>query len=309
MEQIRGIRQARDDVKGAVRFFNSIRHAPLVELSFGIGSDSLIEGPPVEGISSLEKLRIEWYADDDPNVPGNSADHLYHLIRPSLQTLVELKVENYPETGGVDLDIRLLSDAGKTLRVFDWTMLNHDEAIQVDAIPEIFPRLTKLVLEWRRNEDEHSLRWKMMSLKYQLQDSHLLSLEKNTNLDELQLSSDLEEDIEDTVRGDNDYAWYVRCYKRRLETTRKISDAMPRLRKCRWLQLGTGSYGRYMIHRFVIEERLPSPGEHQVVHVLRGIRQRWMGDDKPDRYEGGIVKCKLEDLPGDIIDEFDPEDR
>jgi hypothetical protein len=42
-----------------------------------------------------------------------------------------------------------------------------------------------------------------------------------------------------------------------------------------------------------------------VTRVVRGIKQDWMGRDY-DR-GGGIVKCKLEDLPGDIIGQNDVE--
>ncbi|KAG6827274.1 hypothetical protein H0H92_012510 [Tricholoma furcatifolium] len=280
-----------------LQFFDTIRQAPLSELVFVSRSDSVVEGLPVEGISSLEKLSIQWRADDNPSIPGSSVDHLYHLIRPSLQTLIELELINIPETTAVDLDIRVLRDAGQTLQALSWMTLNHDDIL--DTIPEIFPRLIKLALKWYRNEDRHSLRWK---------DSHVLSLAKNTNLVELQLSSDFEADTGDTIRADRDYAWYIRCYKRRLETTRKISTAMPQLRKCNWLQLGVSSYNNSMTHRFVIEERLPSGVGDQLVHVVRGIRQMWMGSDQQDQFGGGIVRCKLEDLPGDIIDEIDPRD-
>jgi len=43
-----------------------------------------------------------------------------------------------------------------------------------------------------------------------------------------------------------------------------------------------------------------------VTRVVRGIKQDWMGRDHDDE-GGGIVKCKLEDLPGDIIGQNDVE--
>ena len=45
-----------------------------------------------------------------------------------------------------------------------------------------------------------------------------------------------------------------------------------------------------------------------VTRVVRGIKQHWMGRDHDTRSRvGGIVKCKLEDLPGDIIGQNDDE--
>ena len=42
-----------------------------------------------------------------------------------------------------------------------------------------------------------------------------------------------------------------------------------------------------------------------MTRVVRGIKQQWMGRDH-DTWRG-IVKCKLEDLPGDIIGRNDIE--
>jgi hypothetical protein len=46
----------------------------------------------------------------------------------------------------------------------------------------------------------------------------------------------------------------------------------------------------------------------KLTRVVRGIKQDWMGRDYSTPYRGGgIVKCKLEDLPGDIIGQNDIE--
>ena len=43
-----------------------------------------------------------------------------------------------------------------------------------------------------------------------------------------------------------------------------------------------------------------------MTRVVRGIKQPWMGRDHDTRHQGGgIVNCKLEDLPGDIIGQND----
>ena len=55
-----------------------------------------------------------------------------------------------------------------------------------------------------------------------------------------------------------------------------------------------------MEHPFMVEERL----DGKKVRIVRGVKQDWMG--RNHRFSGSIVKCKLEDLPGDIIGENDP---
>ncbi|KAG6913191.1 hypothetical protein DXG01_008887, partial [Tephrocybe rancida] len=207
-------------------------------------------------------------------------------------TLVELTIENSPKNLGADLDLNLLRDAGQTLRVFNYEMRSHDDGI-LEAIPQIFPHLKELALTWSRITVGYSLRWK---------DSYIPSLTKNRNLVGLRLSSDFEEDLDDAVRSDEDYAWYIRCYKRRLEATKKISEAMPHLRKCSWLQLRVGQrIDSSMTHPFVVEERVPNHQGAQLVLVVRGVKQYWMGANV--RSWGKTVKCKLEDLPGEIVGE------
>jgi hypothetical protein len=112
-------------------------------------------------------------------------------------------------------------------------------------------------------------------------------------------------EAQDTVKAINDYAWFVRCYKRRLKATQDIASACPRLQRCNWLQTGTHRTFKHfygMSHSFVVEERMTGGN---VIRVVRGIKQDWMGRDHDTG--GGIVKCKLEDLPGDIIGQNDVE--
>ena len=56
-------------------------------------------------------------------------------------------------------------------------------------------------------------------------------------------------------------------------------------------------------HSFIVEERVLDSIKTKLV---RGLTQQWMGRDYDCWETGGIVKCKLEDLPGDIIGENDP---
>ena len=139
-----------------------------------------------------------------------------------------------------------------------------------------------------------------------MQDAHIQALSKNNNLTDLELTSDFEVNAQDTVRIGNDYAWIVRCYKRRLKATQDIASACPRLQRCGWVQLVSGSGESFeMFHSFIIEERMT---DGKVTRVVRGIKQDWMGRDYDTRYRGGgIVKCRLEDLPGDIIGRNDVE--
>ena len=104
----------------------------------------------------------------------------------------------------------------------------------------------------------------------------------------------------DTVIGNYDYACFVRSYKRRLKATQDIVSVCPRLQRCSWVQMGAGHSGFFeMSHSFIVEERMTSGN---LTRVVRGIKQSWMGRDHNTRYRGGgIVKCRLEDLPGDII--------
>ena len=101
-----------------------------------------MEGPPTAGLSGLENLAISWYLDNSSNAPGSPCAHLYELIRPSLTTLVELRIEYTPYP---NFDLQLLKSTGHTLRVFEYNLQINDEII-LHTIPEIFPHLTKLTI-------------------------------------------------------------------------------------------------------------------------------------------------------------------
>jgi hypothetical protein len=133
-----------------------------------------------------------------------------------------------------------------------------------------------------------------------LQDAHINALSKNNSLTDLTLSSDFEVNAEDTVTVGDDFAWYVCCYKRRLKATQDIASACPRLQRCSWVQMGI-DHRKYssMLHPFIVEERLSGSN---VTRVVRGVKQDLMGRDHEDWPRGGgVVKCRLEDLPGDIV--------
>ena len=106
--------------------------------------------------------------------------------------------------------------------------------------------------------------------------------------------------------AEDDYACFVRSYKRRLKATQDIVSVCPRLRRCNWVQMGADDNDFFLMnHFFIVEERMTGSN---LTRVVRGIKQDWMGRDHQTRHRGGgIVKCKLEDLPGEIIGQNDVE--
>jgi len=277
------------------QFISSIQHTALLELVLDI-TRKPVEGLPTAGLSGLERLCITWRAYDNPNEPGSSLAHLYELIRPSLTTLVVLTVDNMPESDGLSVsDLHLLKPTANTLRTFECTLQSADESI-LDTIPAILPHLTGLSIIWDDYLKKHSVLWK---------DEHIQALSKNNNLIDLELSSNFEVNAQDTSAiAEDDYAWLVRCYKRRLKATQDIALACPRLEQCIWVQMGADfNESSEIDHSFFVEERMTGGN---MTRVVRGIEQGWMGRNYDTRYRGGgIVKCKLKHLPGDIIGQED----
>ncbi len=148
------------------------------------------------------------------------------------------------------------------------------------------------------------LHLKFWILIYFWQDAHINLLSKNENLKDLTLSSDFEESADDSVRADSDYAWYIRCYGRRLTTTQDVVSACTQLERCSWVQLGIDHKNSSMVHPFIVEERIV---DGNVARIVRGIKQEWMGRDQRDWRTKATVKCRLEDLPGEIVGENNPE--
>ena len=296
------------------QFISSIRHTALLELVLDTGNCAPVKGPPTTGLAGLEKLSIIWNAIDKPNEPRSSLAHLYEFIRPTLTTLVKLKIYNEPEVFGGDFDLQLLKPTANTLRTFEYALQSADESI-LDTIPAVLPHLTKLSIIWDNLFMMHSILWKacynifhfsLNDINESWQDAHIQALSRNDNLTDLTLSSDFEVNAQDSANADDDYAWFVRCYERRLQATQDITSACPQLQRCSWLQMRIGNLKfSDLFHSFIVEERM-SGGN--VTRVVRGIKQHWMGRDHDTRYRGGgIVKCKLEDLPGDIIGRNDVE--
>jgi hypothetical protein len=162
------------------QFISSIRHTALLELVLYSGY-APVEGPPTAGLAGLEKLSIFWNVADNPDEPGSSLAHLYELIRPTLTTLVKLKIDidlndlvgdfdfQVPKPSADTLrtfDLQLLKPAADTLRTFEYTLLSADESI-LDIIPAILPHLTNLSIEREHSVYsvmEHSILWKACTI-------------------------------------------------------------------------------------------------------------------------------------------------
>ncbi|KAF9479386.1 hypothetical protein BDN70DRAFT_993517 [Pholiota conissans] len=287
-----------------IQLMLSLRHTSLREFVFDTQSYlGAVEVPRPAGLTGLRKFSTNWLLVDNPDEPGSSLAHLYELVRSSLTTLVELRLDIDPENLLPDFDLQLLKPAGHTLRTFEYSLQHRDESI-LYLIPTIFPLLTKLSIQWnngyrfKKHPHVYSVFWK---------ESHIEALAKNTNLIDLTLSSDFEWNANDSFKADRDYAWWVRCYERRLNATRAVSSACPLLQHCSWVQMRIKHNNARIVHSFIIEERI-SDGD--TIRVVRGLKQNWMGRDRSIVYNGRITEvlnCKLEALPGDIIGENDPE--
>lgn len=99
----------------------------------------------------------------------------------------------------------------------------------------------------------------------------------------------------------------MRCYTRRLLATQDVAFACVRLQRCSWVQRDVDNIveDASMIHPFIVEEQV---AEGNTTRVVRGVQQKWMGRDNIDWHTGGVVKCKLEDLPGNIVGQNEDEE-
>jgi hypothetical protein len=136
-----------------------------------------------------------------------------------------------------------------------------------------------------------------------LQDEHLNTLARIKNLTDLTLSFDFEGESNDNLNNAENYAWYVRSYQRRLKATQDVLAACENLERCCWIQMQVRQRAD-LAHSFVVEERALLDGKR--TKMVRGLEQDWMGRDYYCLETGGIVRCKFEDLPGDIVGENDP---
>lgn len=134
------------------------------------------------------------------------------------------------------------------------------------------------------------------------QDRYLNTLAMNRNITDLTLSHDFEVQARDALICNYDFARYVRSYERRLKATEKVASVCAKLQRCCWIQTDGNQFSS-MEHPFVIFDRQALNGESS--RVVRGVKQCWMGRNYCRR-GAPVVKCKLENLPGDIIGDNDP---
>lgn len=146
------------------QLIDSLRHAPLIELTLDTGLNVPIGGPPIVGLPGLKKLSIIWKVDDADEQPGSAHRSLYDLIQPSLSTLIDLCINDRPLRAGFNLDLRLLEPAGHNLQTFEYSFRSLDESV-LYTIPVLFPHLSKLKIEWY-NGVHPSLLWQVCLFHY-----------------------------------------------------------------------------------------------------------------------------------------------
>ena len=130
--------------KDLLRLVASVRHNPLREFFLVIRQSMKVEGPPLIGLSGLQKLSVIW--ETSSHIPAACAQ-LYEFIRPSLITLVELQISSSSEELA-DFDLHLLKPAANTLRIFSFAPRRAAGRIFHD-IPDVLPNLTQLAIMFK----------------------------------------------------------------------------------------------------------------------------------------------------------------
>ena len=100
---------------------------------------SVANGEPIAGPEGLESITVTWCASDGL-VPGSSVSHLYKLLRPSLGTLMELELHDYPI-----LDFLAFGPPCMSLCMLKYTTyIQSPKALE--AVSQMFPNITRLEL-------------------------------------------------------------------------------------------------------------------------------------------------------------------
>jgi hypothetical protein len=128
---------------------DSVRNAPLRNLHLKVESDCTLGSQPVKAPQHLDKLMVNWAVTDYIPHRGSSIEILYSFIQPSLSNLVELELilSSEVQATRLEFDIRLLSPARHTLRIFRLEIIAADTEI-LETIPEVLPELTELSLKF-----------------------------------------------------------------------------------------------------------------------------------------------------------------
>jgi hypothetical protein len=122
---------------------NSLRH-----LDFTVERGSVASGLPISGPGCLSTLRVSWGVHDEPGTQGKSLAHLFEFLRPSLATLVHLKITDFdmhwkPQATDLEhIDFHLWPVC-PSVRNFRYKTRSRDTKV-LDAISKTFPNLTHL---------------------------------------------------------------------------------------------------------------------------------------------------------------------
>lgn len=110
----------------------------LSHLSFSLEYGSVANGLPIAGPEGLKSISVEWHVSDGPDGPGSSLSHLYEFLRPSLGTLVHLKLHDYPI-----LDFQVFGPPCTSLHTFEYTTYSRSSKV-LEAVAKMFPNITNL---------------------------------------------------------------------------------------------------------------------------------------------------------------------
>ena len=121
-------------------FFPKIaKQTSLRHLSFSSEYGSLANGQPVSGPEGLASLSVKWHVTDGQDL-GSAMSHLYEFLRPSLDTLTCLELDDYPI-----LELRVLGPACTSLRKLKYTTYSRSPQV-LETVVEMFPHVTDLAL-------------------------------------------------------------------------------------------------------------------------------------------------------------------
>jgi len=121
----------------------SLRH-----LSFTVERGSVASGLPISGPGGLSTLCVSWGVHDEASTRGKSLSHLFEFLRPSLATLVRLKITDFdmhwkPQATDLEhIDFHLWPVC-PSVRNFCYKTRSRDTKV-LDTVSETFPNLTHL---------------------------------------------------------------------------------------------------------------------------------------------------------------------
>ncbi|KAL0952005.1 hypothetical protein HGRIS_008655 [Hohenbuehelia grisea] len=247
-------------------------------------------------IKNIQELNVEWTLDDAPFVDTSEAQ-LNSLI--SCSSLRELEVKTH-WGDGAQPDFQLLKNAGalEVLKIKSAGPSLDIYAVIADAAPGI----RRLEVDLRYNSD-----WQLpVAILPFTSDPNYQLFGRFQNLRQLKLSLDLEEASGDPLDDDHDFAWYLRCLKRRRTATQDLARICPQLEECYWIVWPKDSEGNAMEHRFKIVAQSGSERNPENRDDARPIELEVWGDRLVQTYLDWWMEPHHsdewgEDLPPDTI--------